>query len=360
MLKINLLSLIQFKNYSNKSFEFNKRITGICGKNGVGKTNILDAIFFLCFTKSAFNHIDSVSVKNGTNGFRISANFTLNNETEEAVLVLRETGKKELSINNTPYQKLSQHIGHYPCILIAPDDSVLITGGSEERRSFIDALLSQIDEQYLKNLIHHNKILLQRNSLLKQFAQTGKINETVLSVLDEQLIPLGDAIYATRAQFLLTFLPKVKNIYNTLADKDEAISITYESHLHNASLAELLIQNKQKDLLLQRTAGGIHKDDLSFLFNNQNFKNIASQGQRKTLLFALKLAEIEVIEKVKKFPPIILLDDIFEKLDEDRTQKLLSFVCTKNSGQVFITDTQKERLTTKLAFLKEELLIIEI
>ena len=360
MLKVNSLSLIQFKNYTNKSFEFSKRITGICGKNGMGKTNILDAIFFMCFTKSAFNHSDSVSVKIGTNGFRISANFTLNNEREEAVLVLRENGKKELSINNTPYQKLSLHIGHYPCILIAPDDSILITGGSEERRSFIDALLSQINEQYLKNLIHHNKILVQRNSLLKQFAQTGKINETVLSVLDEQLIPLANAIYAIRAQFLLTFLPKVKNIYNTLADKDEAISITYESHLHYASLSEILVQNKQKDLLLQRTASGIHRDDLSFLFNNQNFKSIASQGQRKTLLFALKLAEIEVIETVKKFPPIILLDDIFEKLDEDRTQKLLSFVCTKNSGQVFITDTQKERLATQLSFLKDELLIIEI
>ncbi|TXH59605.1 MAG: DNA replication and repair protein RecF, partial [Bacteroidia bacterium] len=332
---------------------------GICGKNGIGKTNILDAIFFLCFTKSAFNHSDSVSVKNGTNGFRLTGNFRLFDQKEEAILILRENNKKELSINNSVYPKLSQHIGHYPCILIAPDDSVLITGRSEERRSFIDALLSQINEQYLKNLIHYNKIIQQRNSLLKQFAQTGQINETVLAVIDEQLIPLGDAIYNTRAQFLIQFLPKVKNIYNELADKDEAVSITYESHLHHDHFSNILIQNKQKDFALQRTIAGIHRDDLSFLYHNQNFKNIASQGQRKTLLFALKLAEIEVIESVKKFSPIILLDDIFEKLDENRIQKLLSFICTKNSGQVFITDTQKDRLSSKLSFLKEDLLIIE-
>ncbi len=360
MLQLNSISLVQFKNYSNRSFTFDKKIIGICGKNGVGKTNILDAIHYLCFTKSYFSNTDAINVQHGSKGFRIEGRIMLNEAVENAVCILRETGKKEFLINDQAYNKFSQHIGRYPCVVIAPDDAVLITGGSEERRAFLDALISQLDPQYLKNLIQYNKVLQQRNSFLKSVADNSSFDESLLLVLNEQLVPAGDYIFTKRRDFLVSFLPKVKRLYTEIAQQEEDLSILYESRLLEVSFEDLLLAARQKDLLLQRSTVGIHRDDLTIQMGNQPFKNIASQGQRKSLLFALKLTELEILQAEKKFAPLLLLDDVFEKLDESRIGSLLQKVCTENEGQVFITDTNEERLKEHLKIIEADFALIAL
>lgn len=350
LLKLHSISITQFKNYSNRSFHFNERIIGICGNNGVGKTNLLDAIHYLCFTKSYFTR-DILNIQSGHLGFRVDGELELNDKKEKAVCILRETGKKEFSINDAGYEKFSEHIGRYPCVIIAPDDIQIITDGSEERRRFLDALLSQIDKDYLQHLINYNKILAQRNSLLKSFYETGTKNLSLLDVLDEQLKKPGDYIFEKRKQFLISFLPVVKKLYSEIAKQEEETELHYQSELNQCTFTELLHLNRQRDMAAQRTTGGIHRDDLVFNLNGQLFKNIASQGQRKSLLFALKLAEMDVLKENKGFAPLLLLDDVFEKLDEDRIANLLRRVCIENNGQVFITDTNQERLSQHLDVL---------
>ncbi|MBK7679612.1 MAG: DNA replication and repair protein RecF [Chitinophagaceae bacterium] len=360
MLRLQHISLLQFKNYSNRSFDFTERIIGICGNNGVGKTNLLDAIHYLCFTKSYFTRLDGNNVQHGNTGFRLEGAFALNNQPEKALCILRETGRKEFSVNSTPYDKFSQHIGRYTCVVIAPDDAELITGDSKERRTFLDALLCQLDTDYLQHLIVYKKVLEQRNSLLKSFAETGTKNFSLLEVLDAQLIKPGNYIFNKRREFLVSFLPLAKHLYNDIAKRSENVNMFYESELQEASFAELLKMNRAKDCLAQRTTSGIHRDDLEIQLGDQLFKNIASQGQRKSLLFALKLAEMEVLKKEKGFAPLLLLDDVFEKLDEDRINNLLNKVCVENEGQVFITDTNVERLRQHLEALSVNYQLIEL
>ncbi len=366
MLKLHSISLTQFKNYSTRSFQFNGRIVSICGNNGVGKTNLLDAIYYLCFTKSYFTR-DLLNIQNGHQGFRVEGEFELNDKNvlqagrqEKAVCILRETGKKEFSINEAGYERFSEHIGRYPCVIIAPDDIQIITAGSEERRRFLDALLSQIDKVYLQHLINYTKIIAQRNSLLKSFYETGNKNLSLLDVLDEQLLKPGEYIFQKRKQFLISFLPAVKKLYLEIAKQQEMTELHYQSELNQCSFTELLHLNRQRDIAAQRTTGGIHRDDLIFNLTGLLFKNIASQGQRKSLLFALKLAEMDVLKENKGFAPLLLLDDVFEKLDEDRITNLLHRVCIENNGQVFITDTNEERLSQHLDVLdtKYQLIIL--
>jgi DNA replication and repair protein RecF len=287
-------------------------------------------------------------VRQGSNGFRLEGNFTRLDRPERAVCILRETGKKEFLLDDQAYDRFSQHIGHYPCVVIAPDDASLITGGSEERRRFLDSMLSQVNADYLAHLITYSKVLQQRNSLLKAFSETGAINPALLDVLDEQLAKPGEYIFNTRKEFLISFLPAVKHLYLEIARRQEDIGLLYESELLELSFDQLLQINRQKDCLLQRTTGGVHRDDIEVNLGSQLFRSIASQGQRKSLLFALKLAEMEVLEKEKGFPPLLLLDDVFEKLDEQRMGNLLEKVCSDNKGQVFITDTNEPRLVSHL------------
>jgi DNA replication and repair protein RecF len=275
--------------------------------------------------------------------------------------VLRETGRKEFSVNEEAYNRFSRHIGRYPCVVIAPDDVQLIIGASEERRKFIDTLLSQLDAAYLQHLIAYNKILQQRNSFLKNYNDGfGSRDLSVLDILDEQLSGEGSAIATKRKEFLLGFLPEVKLLYNEIARQYEPISLVYESELLQNTLPELLRYNRQKDLVIQRTTAGIHKDDLIFEMGEQSFKSIASQGQRKSLLFALKLAEMEVIKKQKKLSPLLLLDDVFEKLDEERIANLLARVADDEETQVFITDTNCDRLETQLRQLQKPFQLIKL
>jgi DNA replication and repair protein RecF len=248
------------------------------------------------------------------------------------------------SIEQENYSRFSEHIGKFPVVFVAPDDIYLISGGSEERRRFIDTIISQIDSEYLHQLIQYNRILQQRNGLLKQFAESGKFNEALLSVLDQQLIPPGEFIFSQRNAFLNTFIPEVKLMYAMIAGEAEGLEMLYQSPLHQNNFSDILIAFRDRDLVFQRTTSGIHKDELEIRLGALLLKLIASQGQRKSLLFALKLAEFSVLRRFKGFPPILLLDDVFEKLDEKRMHNLMQWACVENTGQVFLTDTHCSRL----------------
>jgi DNA replication and repair protein RecF len=368
MLRFDSLSLTQFKNYPAATFHFTGRIVGICGPNGIGKTNLLDALYYCCFTKSYFSSSDALAASQPVGnqpGFRLQAQTSLAlqgaAQAFDMVCIWRGTNKKEFTVNGAEYDRLSQHIGRFPCVMVAPDDVELITGSGSERRRLLDLVLGQTDADYLQQLIVYNKVLQQRNSLLKRFAEQGHTDLTLLEVLDSQLAPPGQYIYQQRLQLATALLQQVQQRYAAIASTSaETISLRYESQLHQADGRELLVANRSKDLALQRTCAGIHKDDIAFELNGLPFKNIASQGQRKSLLFALKLAEFELLRQNKGFAPILLLDDVFEKLDEQRMLHLLHHVCVQNEGQVFITDTHRERLEAALTATGQVFQLVEL
>lgn len=360
MLRLSKIALTHFKNYDFISFDFTSRVVGICGLNGKGKTNLLDAIYYCCFTKSYFTSGDQLNIGFGKDGFRLEGNFANETTALKVVAINRGTGKKEFYLNDVPYEKLSKHIGLLPTVMIAPDDIDIITGGSEERRKLIDAIICQLDAEYLQQLMIYNRVLLQRNSLLKQFAEKGSNDEALLQILDDQLITPGNYVFEKRKQFTQQMIPLVQNFYNQIAENEEQVRISYESKLFQQSFGQLLLQNRDRDRFLQRTNAGIHKDDLLFGLNNHSFKSIASQGQRKSLLFAIKLAEYEVMRLGKGFAPLLLLDDVFEKLDDNRMNNLLNWVCNQNEGQVFITDTHRERLENAFKVLGVDGQVIEL
>jgi DNA replication and repair protein RecF len=360
MLSLNHITIYQFKNYFSQSFDFKERIVGICGKNGQGKTNLLDAIYYLCFTKSYFTRSDQSNIYLSANGFRVAGNFMLQAQPSEVVCVLRETGKKECLLNGQLYERFADHIGRFPCVLIAPDDVQIITGGSEERRRFLDALLSQMDAEYLKRLMEYNRVLQQRNSLLKSFAEQKRFDQQLLDVLNDQLCRPAKFVFEKRRDFLESFVSLIRQYYKQISGEDYVIDVVYESQLLQQSAKDLLKNNQEKDLMLQRTTAGIHRDDLSFILDGNPFKSMASQGQRKSLLFALKLAEFEALDDHKGFPPLLLLDDVFEKLDAGRMHNLLDYVCCKNKGQVFLTDTHCDRIESALTTLGEKYQLIKL
>ena len=311
------------------------------GNNGSGKTNLLDAIYYSCFTRSYFSHTDAMNTQSGTTGFRLQASFEKEGEELEVISIYRGGNKKEISLNGIPYEKFSQHIGVLPVVMIEPDDVELISGGSEIRRKFFDTLISQLNPAYLQSLIRYNKVLQQRNSLLKNW--NNQPSYDLLDALDHQLAEPGNLIYQARKQYLEELIPVVIRFYQRIAPGSDRIGLAYQSQLLEDDQALLLQNGRQKDTLLQRSNYGVHKDELVIGLNEQTFKTIASQGQRKSLLFALKLAEYEMIRSYKGYC-ILLLDDVFEKLDEERMKNLMQWVCLENEGQVFITDTHRSRL----------------
>lgn len=358
MLFIKHINLTQFKNYTSGQFSFTEKITGICGSNGAGKTNILDGVYYACFTKSYFNSTESQNVQFGKDGLRVECHFDLNNQPQKVVGIYR--GKKEFLVNDVPVIKLAEHIGQYPCVIIAPDDTELVTGSSDLRRRFLDTLISQVDREYLYSLISYNKILQQRNSHLKQLNETGSADFSLLEVLDKQLVQPGNYIFSVRSKLCLELLKTAEELYKTISGNMEKVELKYNSQLNETAFAGLLFQSRSKDLVLQRSTAGIHRDDLGQQLNGADFKTAASQGQKKSLLFALKLAEFELLKKEKGFAPILLLDDVFEKLDEQRMHQLLYRVCSENDGQVIITDTHCQRLEEALNELKTGYSIINL
>lgn len=357
MLSISHISLTQFKNYAHRAYNFGQRIVGITGRNGSGKTNLLDAIYYLCFTKSYFSSNEGQNTQYNTNGFRLEGHLERNGQLNRVICTLKD-GKKEISLNGDVYERFSQHIGQFPAVMIAPDDAEIILGGSEERRKWLDGLLSQLYPGYLEHLITYNKVLQQRNSLLKTIAAQGRNQDALLDIFDQQLVQHGVPVFEKRRAFLPAFIQQVQQLYDYLAGKHEVVNIQYQCGLLDQPLAQLLAVNRHKDMLLQRTSGGIHRDDLLFLLDDHPMKASASQGQRKSFLFALKLAQYEVIKQHKQFPPLLLLDDVFEKLDQERVSRLIRLVSGEDYGQVFITDTHATRLQE--AFREEDFQLIEM
>jgi DNA replication and repair protein RecF len=354
------LSLFKFKNYNDFYLEFTSGANCFVGPNGVGKTTVLDAIHYLSLCKSYFNPIDSQNIKHNEQFFIIQSQISRNNETNNFVVSVKKGQKKIIKCNQKEYEKLSDHIGLFPLVMISPTDSYLITEGSEERRRFIDSIISQYDKIYLEKLILYNKVLAQRNALLKNFFEQKLFDIETLEVWNQQLIPYGKYIFEKRTDFLNKFLPIFNHYYQFISTNNEEVSITYESQLNNERFEDLLFTNTQRDKAAQYTTTGIHKDDLTFTIQEYPLRKFGSQGQQKTFLLALKLAQFDFLKEKTRTIPLLLLDDIYEKLDENRVTRLMELVSNNHFGQIFITDTHKDRIENVFSKINIPLNTIEI
>ena len=337
------LSLLNYKNFDDKSFIFNNKINCIVGNNGIGKTNVLDAIYHLSFGKSYFNPVATQNIKHDEDFFVVNGDYEIDGKTEKVVVSLKRGQKKVIKRNGKAYEKFSDHIGFLPLVIISPADRDLIIEGSDTRRKFIDSVISQSDKAYLTDLIKYTKVLSQRNALLKYFALNRTFNKDSIDVYDVQLSEYGTRIFNKRAAFLKTFIPIFKSRYEAISNGKEIVELVYQSDLFEGNLYTLLQNNINKDKALQYTNIGIHKDDLNFNIKEHPIKKFGSQGQQKSFLIALKLAQFDFIKNLSGVNPILLLDDIFDKLDENRVAQIIKLVDDENFGQLFISDTHAER-----------------
>lgn len=337
------ISLFNYKNFSEATFEFDTKINCFVGKNGIGKTNILDAIYHLANGKSYFNPLAIQNIKHNEEFFVVEGEFEKNDRNEQIVCSLKKGQKKILKRNGKLYEKFSDHIGFIPLVIISPADRDLITEGSETRRKFIDSVISQLDNQYLQQLIQYQKTVAQRNALLKYFALNHVFEKDTLVIYNEQLNELGQSIFEKRKDFLEKFIPIFNNYYKEISNGSETVQLVYQSDLSEKNTLALLEENLSKDRALQYTSVGVHKDDLSFEIDNHPIKKFGSQGQQKSFLIALKLAQFDFVKKQSGEKPILLFDDIFDKLDEFRVAKIVSMVNNDEFGQLFISDTHAER-----------------
>jgi len=338
------LSVINFKNYAEAGLVFSEGVNVFTGNNGAGKTNLLDAIHYLSLCKSYFNPIDSQQIKQNADFFIVTGNFNKNGSPEAVACSVKRNQKKQFKRNKKDYSRLADHIGLFPLVMVSPYDISIIIEGSEERRKFIDNVISQTDNTYLDELINYNKVLLNRNALLKQISDTGRYDPHLMDVLDEQLIVSGNRIFEKRKAFMESFTEIFNQHYGYLSADAEQVGLSYESQLLEEDLSTLLKKNLEKDRVLERTAAGIHKDDLLFTIHGMPMKKFGSQGQQKSFLIALKLAQYTFLYRENGFKPILLLDDIFDKLDDLRVTKLMQMISNHDFGQVFITDTSTARV----------------
>ncbi|MEI6506848.1 MAG: DNA replication/repair protein RecF [Bacteroidota bacterium] len=346
------LQFTQFKNYDSAKVILSGGVNCFSGNNGAGKTNILDAIYYLSFTKSFFNSVDQQNILHGKDFFTIEGNF-LNGELQEKVRIAFERGeKKSVKVNNNELRKFSDHIGSYPLVIITPNDILLILEGSEERRKFLDGMIAQTDKIYLNDLLYHNRVLEQRNKQLKLFHEMSFFDITLLESLNEQLIRFGKPVYDKRKKFLEEFVKVFRKFYRDISSSSEEVELQYISDLNEKGFETLLDEFENNDLAAQRTTKGVHKDELEFLIGGFPLKKFGSQGQQKSFIIALKLAQFEYLKQQTGIKPMLLLDDIFEKLDDQRLNILLSMMAHDAFGQIFITDTHPERL--KSVFNKME------
>lgn len=335
--------LRNFKNFTESEFDFSPKINAFVGQNGVGKTNVLDAVHYLALTKSYLNYSDALNIQFGEEFFSLEGNFEKNGNEEVIFCGVQKDKAKILKRNSKAYDRISDHIGFYPVVMISPYDLDLIKEGSEVRRKFVDNIISQSNKEYLQKLIRYNRVLAQRNALLKYFFQNNTFDKVSLEIYDEELVELGVSIHQERQNLIIEFLPIFQEYYNHLSGGNEKVGIKYQSQLENNSFKDLLSGNLQRDRSAQYTTQGIHKDDLDLNIMNYPIKKFGSQGQQKSYLIALKLTQLELIRNSSELTPLLLLDDIFDKLDESRVEQLIKLVNEDRFGQIFISDTHPER-----------------
>lgn len=340
---LNTLSLVNYKNFESQVFDFDAKINCFVGANGIGKTNALDAIYHLAFGKSYFNPIALQNINHNAEFFLVDGQFKKNDRNEKIIVSMKRGQKKVIKRNGKTYERFSDHIGFIPLVIISPADRDLIIEGSDTRRKFIDSVISQNDKSYLSSLITYNKVLSQRNALLKYFALNNTFNRDTLDIYNNQLNTYGTAIFKKRDEFLEIFIPIFKARYEAISQSKEVINLTYKSDLFNNDLNKLFETNLNKDKALQYTSVGTHKDDLVFLIDDFPIKKFGSQGQQKSFLIALKLAQFDFVKQQSGVSPILLLDDIFDKLDENRVAQIISLVDNDHFGQIFISDTHADR-----------------
>ena len=372
------ISFANFKSYEYESFEFSERVNCIVGENGSGKTNLLDAIYFLALTKSSISNQDALSINHEAEYMMIEGVFAISdfgfgiadcstskseitNHISEIINVSLQRGQKKAVLRDKKaYERISEHIGRFPVVMLSPNDTDIIRDGSEERRKFFDGVMAQLDSEYLENLLQYNRLLLQRNSLLKQFSERNYTDDLLLDVYSDPLVEVSLKLYQARNQFVKVFLPIFKKHYHTLSDAREQVEMIYESEVGAESFTQIFRKNRQRDLAAQRTTIGSHKDDFIFEINGFTLRKFGSQGQQKSFVIALKLAQFEMLTKVKGFPPLLLLDDIFDKLDDRRIQQLITMMVDGTFSQVFITDARPERTRQLLNNLGVEVKYFEI
>ncbi|MBT8316994.1 MAG: DNA replication and repair protein RecF [Lutibacter sp.] len=354
------ITLVNFKNFESKTFNFQDKINCFVGNNGVGKTNVLDAIYYLSFAKSYFNPVATQNIRHSEDFFMIEGEYDINAKIDTVVCSLKRGHKKVVKRNGKIYEKFSDHIGYLPLVIISPADRDLITDGSDVRRKFIDNVISQSNNKYLLALIKYNKVLAQRNSLLKYFALNRTFDAVNLTVYNEQLAQYGTIIYNERKAFLSEFITIFKKRYKVISNSSESVDLVYKSQLNETNFLDLFEQNLEKDRVLQYSSSGIHKDDLVFEIDGYPIKKFGSQGQQKSYLVALKLAQFDFIKKQSKVKPILLLDDIFDKLDDERVTQIIKLVNNNEFGQLFISDTHKERTEEVVKVTKQSYKIFQL
>ena len=341
---IGALELTHFKNHHSTRWNFNEKVNIITGNNGNGKTNVLDALHYLSLTKSYLGSTDGQNITHGESMALIKANLERKGTSHSLDIGLKKGQKKKIRVDGKEVEKLAEHIGYLPVVMISPMDRDLILDAAEIRRRLVDATISQNSRRYLSALINYNKALGQRNTTLKYFASNRTFDASLLELYDDILVKEGAEIYSKRKEFTQELQPILQRYYEVLSGGKEEVSITYKSTLHDLGMRELLASRLDKDKLLQYTSVGTHRDDLVFELGGYPIKRVGSQGQQKSFLIALKLAQFEIGRKHLGMAPLLLLDDIFDKLDEGRVANLLQLVNTEDFGQIFITDTHSERM----------------
>ena len=345
------ISIINYKNIVDKEYNLDPKINCFVGNNGVGKTNILDSIYHLALGKSYFNLRNDQLINKNEDFMVIDGLFDLNGKKENIICSIKRGDKKNLKRNGKTYKKFSNHIGLIPVVLISPYDNDLINEGSSERRKFIDSIISQNNKEYLINLIAYSRVIQNRNSLLKQYNKSVDFDLDTIKIYDDQIIKLSEPIFMARKNFFNDFKDLVIEKYDQISENQEKISIEYKSDLFDSEIKNLIENSFQKDVILQYTSSGIHKDDFIFNLDGSRIKKFGSQGQQKSFLIALKLAQFEYLKNKTGNSPILLLDDIFDKLDLIRVKRIVEIVNSTNFGKLFLSDTDRERIEKVLSSL---------
>ncbi|HQB28181.1 MAG TPA: DNA replication and repair protein RecF [Paludibacter sp.] len=357
-MRLHCLNIINYKNIEEASLEFSDKINCLIGNNGMGKTNVLDVIYYLSFCKSHTNVVDSQNIKHDSDFFMIKGNYQKNGDEEEIYCGVKRRQKKQFKRGQKEYEKLSDHIGLIPLVMVSPDDSQLISEGSYERRKFMDGVISQYNKTYLQQLLQYNNLLKQRNALLKS---ERPVDVTIFEVLEEQMNTLGQYIFQERTKFITEFIPVFQNFHITISGDNEQTNLEYTSqYQRHGNLLKRMSETRERDLILGFSTQGIHKDDLEMTLGDHPIKKVGSQGQNKTYLIALKFAQFDFLKKIHNCSPILLLDDIFDKLDAIRVEAIIKLVTSDLFGQIFITDTNRENLDALLTQLNSNAKIFNV